>query len=59
MTIFLQGGNEYGRAFRDVELEKVVLKAAQESGIGAQSAANILHMMYESYACPDTELLVR
>ena len=29
-------GNEYGRAFRDVELEKVVLKAAQESGIGAQ-----------------------
>lgn len=29
-------GNEWGHAFRDVELEKEVLKAAQESGIGAQ-----------------------
>lgn len=29
-------GNEWGQAFRDIELEKEVLKAAQESGIGAQ-----------------------
>lgn len=29
-------GNEHGRAFRDVELEKRVLKLAQESGVGAQ-----------------------
>ncbi|MFP4624617.1 MAG: FumA C-terminus/TtdB family hydratase beta subunit, partial [Gemmatimonadota bacterium] len=29
-------GNEHGRAFRDVELESRLLKAAQELGIGAQ-----------------------
>ena len=29
-------GNEYGRAFRDVELEKEVLEAAQNIGLGAQ-----------------------
>ncbi|MDR2840457.1 MAG: fumarate hydratase [Paludibacter sp.] len=29
-------GNELGRAFRDVEMEQKVLKAAQQSGIGAQ-----------------------
>ena len=29
-------GNELGHAFRDIELEKTVLRAAQESGIGAQ-----------------------
>jgi fumarate hydratase class I len=29
-------GNEYGRAFRDVELEEKMLKAAQQTGIGAQ-----------------------
>lgn len=29
-------GNEFGQAFRDVELEQEVLKAAQELGIGAQ-----------------------
>ena len=29
-------GNEGGRAFRDIELEKKILKAAQESGYGAQ-----------------------
>jgi fumarate hydratase class I len=29
-------GNEYGRAFRDVELEKELQKAAQEIGLGAQ-----------------------
>jgi fumarate hydratase class I len=29
-------GNEYGRAFRDIELEEKLLKAAQQLGIGAQ-----------------------
>jgi fumarate hydratase, class I len=29
-------GNDGGQAFRDIELEKKMLKAAQESGIGAQ-----------------------
>ncbi|MDE6164446.1 MAG: fumarate hydratase, partial [Muribaculaceae bacterium] len=29
-------GNEYGHAFRDIELEKELLKAAQEIGLGAQ-----------------------
>ncbi len=29
-------GNELGRAFRDVELEEKILKAARESGFGAQ-----------------------
>jgi fumarate hydratase class I len=29
-------GNEYGRAFRDVDLEDKMLKAAQQTGIGAQ-----------------------
>ena len=29
-------GNDGGQAFRDIELEKKILKAAQESGLGAQ-----------------------
>lgn len=29
-------GNEYGRAFRDVELEQALLKEAQKIGLGAQ-----------------------
>jgi fumarate hydratase class I len=29
-------GNEHGQAFRDIELEKKILKAAQEFGMGAQ-----------------------
>lgn len=29
-------GNEHGRAFRDLELEKQLLEAARETGIGAQ-----------------------
>jgi fumarate hydratase class I len=29
-------GNDYGQAFRDLELEKKMLKAAQEIGLGAQ-----------------------
>ena len=39
-TKYLDGlplaGNEYGRAFRDVELERRLLEAAQKLGIGAQ-----------------------
>lgn len=39
-TKYLDGlpsvGNEYGRAFRDVELEKQLQKAAESLGIGAQ-----------------------
>jgi len=39
-TKYLDGlpteGNEYGRAFRDVELERKVLEAAHSLGIGAQ-----------------------
>ena len=52
-------GNEYGRAFRDVELEKVVLKAAQESGIGAQFGGKyfahdvrIIRMPRHGASCP-------
>lgn len=35
-------GNEYGRAFRDIELEKEVLKAAQNIGLGAQFGGKYL-----------------
>ena len=60
-------GNEYGRAFRDVELEKVVLKAAQESGIGAQFGGKyfahdvrIIRMPRHGASCPvGMEFLVR
>lgn len=52
-------GNEYGRAFRDVELEKEVLKAAQESGIGAQFGGKyfahdvrIIRMPRHGASCP-------
>ena len=52
-------GNEYGRAFRDVELEKVVLKAAQESSIGAQFGGKyfahdvrIIRMPRHGASCP-------
>ena len=52
-------GNEFGRAFRDVELEKVVLKAAQESGIGAQFGGKyfahdvrIIRMPRHGASCP-------
>ena len=34
-------GNEYGRAFRDVELEKQVLEEAYKIGLGAQFGGNI------------------
>ena len=35
-------GNEYGQAFRDVELEEKMLKAAQEIGLGAQFGGKYL-----------------
>ncbi|MDR0892062.1 MAG: fumarate hydratase [Mediterranea sp.] len=35
-------GNEYGRAFRDVELEKTVLVEAQKIGLGAQFGGKYL-----------------
>lgn len=52
-------GNEYGRSFRDIELEKEVLKAAQESGIGAQFGGKyfahdirIIRMSRHGASCP-------
>lgn len=52
-------GNELGHAFRDVELEKEVLKAAQESGIGAQFGGKyfahdirIIRMPRHGASCP-------
>jgi hydro-lyases, Fe-S type, tartrate/fumarate subfamily, alpha region/hydro-lyases, Fe-S type, tartrate/fumarate subfamily, beta region len=35
-------GNEYGQAFRDIELEKKMLKASQEIGLGAQFGGKYL-----------------
>ncbi|MDR0895202.1 MAG: fumarate hydratase [Prevotellaceae bacterium] len=35
-------GNEYGRAFRDIELEQQVLKEAQKIGLGAQFGGKYL-----------------
>ena len=35
-------GNEYGRAFRDVELEKELKKASEEIGLGAQFGGKYL-----------------
>lgn len=35
-------GNDYGQAFRDLELEEKVLKMARESGIGAQFGGKYL-----------------
>lgn len=52
-------GNELGRSFRDVELEKQVLKAAQEAGIGAQFGGKyfahdirIIRMSRHGASCP-------
>ena len=35
-------GNEFGRAFRDVELEKLVLEEAHKIGLGAQFGGKYL-----------------
>lgn len=52
-------GNEWGQSFRDVELEKQVLKAAQESGLGAQFGGKyfahdirIIRMSRHGASCP-------
>ena len=52
-------GNELGRSFRDVELEKEVLRAAQEAGIGAQFGGKyfahdirIIRMSRHGASCP-------
>ena len=52
-------GNELGHAFRDIELEKEVLRAAQESGIGAQfggkyfaHAVRIIRLPRHGASCP-------
>lgn len=47
-------GNEYGRAFRDIELEKQVLEEAHKIGLGAQFGGKYLHTTYVSSACPVT-----
>jgi len=52
-------GNEYGRAFRDVELEEKVLQRAKECGIGAQFGGKyfaldvrIIRMPRHGASCP-------
>lgn len=52
-------GNEYGRAFRDVELEKELLKAAQCIGLGAQFGGKyfahdirVIRMPRHGASCP-------
>ena len=41
-------GNEYGRAFRDVELEKQVLEEAYKIGLGAQFGGKYMLTMFAS-----------
>ncbi len=52
-------GNEFGQAFRDIELENTVLKAAQELGLGAQFGGKyfahdvrIIRMPRHGASCP-------
>jgi fumarate hydratase, class I len=52
-------GNEFGRSFRDVELEEKMLKAAQQTGIGAQFGGKyfaldvrIIRMPRHGASCP-------
>nr|WP_243349910.1 fumarate hydratase [Parabacteroides sp. FAFU027] len=52
-------GNEFGQAFRDIELEKTVLKAAQELGLGAQFGGKyfahdvrVIRMPRHGASCP-------
>ena len=52
-------GNEYGRAFRDVELEKEVLAEAHKIGLALNSVVNIWLMTYVSFVCPAMVLLAR
>ena len=42
MIIFeFNKGNEHGRAFRDTELEKEILKLTYKTGIGAQFGGKV------------------
>lgn len=52
-------GNEQGQAFRDIELEKVLLEASQQFGIGAQFGVNISLMIFASFVCRVTVALAR
>ena len=60
-------GNEYGQAFRDIELEERLLKAAQEIGLGAQFGGKyfahdirVIRMPRHGASCPvGMESLVR
>lgn len=52
-------GNEYGRAFRDVELEKELLEAAHDIGLGAQFGGKyfahdirVIRMPRHGASCP-------
>ncbi len=52
-------GNEHGRAFRDIETEKLVLKLAQTTGIGAQFGgkyfaldARVIRLPRHGASCP-------
>ncbi|MFH1329157.1 MAG: fumarate hydratase [Actinomycetota bacterium] len=52
-------GNEHGRAFRDLELEQVVLDLARETGIGAQFGgkyfcldARVIRLPRHGASCP-------
>lgn len=52
-------GNEYGQAFRDIELEDRLLKAAQEIGLGAQFGGKyfahdirVIRMPRHGASCP-------
>ena len=51
-------GNEYGRAFRDVELEKQVLEEAHRIGLGAQFGGKYYAHDAASFVCLVTVLLV-
>ena len=64
-------GNEFGRAFRDVELEKLVLEEAHKIGLGAQFGGfDVIHarcpgifsryeqQVFERSECPDRLALV-
>lgn len=52
-------GNEFGRAFRDIELENKYWKKLTRSVWVHNSAVNIWHMMFVSFVCLVTVLLVR
>lgn len=52
-------GDETGRAFRDIELEKQVLEEAYKIGLGHSSEASISHMTSESSVCLATARAAR